>query len=127
MARVAWTLYDYDTAESYDLAINPASGGSPSYAKSFTVTNTTAPGGKALIFEGQDEVPQISVSGVLLTEDLYNKFVTWWNKRNLLRITDDLGRNFDIYITSFRPERVRSVTHPWRHNYTLDYIVVEGY
>jgi hypothetical protein len=125
--RTPWTLYDYVTAETYDLEINPNEGGSPSYEKTWNVASTSAPDGKVVIFEGRDAPKRVSVSGVLLTEDLYNAFVSWYDKRNLLRLTDDLGREFDIYIERFSPTRVRSVSHPWRHNYELSYIIVEGY
>jgi hypothetical protein len=127
MARIAWELHQYSTLETYELDINPSDGGSPSYNKTLTTSNTTAPGGKVLIFEGADEVQQISVTGTLLTEALYDKFIEWWDKRTILRLTDDLARVYDIYITSFDPQRVRSVTHPWRHTYTLNYVIIEGY
>ena len=125
MARTAWTLTDPVTLDTYDLTINPNQGGTPSYRKTISFQNTAAPDGKVLMFEGRDEPQQMSVSGVILDEALLNALVTWYEKRYAVTVEDDLGRTFNIYITSFDPKRERSVSHPWRHSYTLEYTILD--
>jgi len=125
MARIAWVLTDPVTLDTYDLPINPNQGGTPSYRKSITYRNTAAPDGKVLMFEGRDEPQNMSVSGVILSEELLNALVTWYQKRYAVTVEDDLGRTFSIYITSFDPQRERSVSHPWRHSYTLEYTILD--
>lgn len=125
MARVAWVFTDLVTNETYNLPVNPNEGGSPSYRKSITYQNTAAPDGKVLMFEGRDDPKQSSFSGVLLTEGQYNAFVEWFEKRHQIQITDDLGRTFTCYITSFDPKRRRSALHPWKHDYTCEYTIID--
>lgn len=127
MARTAWIFEDLVTSETYDLVVNPNEGGTPEYRKNITSQTTAAPDGRVVLFEGRDEPKRMTVSGTILTEDLYNQFVTWFNKRNIIKITDDLGREFECYIESFNPQRVRSVSHPWRHTYSMEIIIIEGY
>lgn len=125
MARIAWTLTDPVTAATYDLEINPNQGGTPSYNKNIQYQATAAPDGKVLMFEGRDEPKTMSVSGVILSQTLLDALVTWYEKRYAIEVEDDLGRTFKIYITSFQPQREFSVSHPWRHSYTLEYTILD--
>jgi hypothetical protein len=125
MARIAWVFTDLVTAETYSLPINPNDGGSPSYKKNIVYQNTAAPDGNVLMFEGRDDPKTSSFKGVLLTEDQYNTFVEWFEKRHQIQITDDLGRTFVCYITSFDPTRRRSAIHPWKHEYTCEYTIID--
>jgi hypothetical protein len=51
--------------------------------------------------------------------------VTWFEKRRVIRLTDDFERQFNVYIEAFSPKRKRSVQYPWRHDYDLSLIVLE--
>jgi hypothetical protein len=125
MAVVRWVFYDPATAESYTFAINPTSGGSPSYEKTFQYQNTAAPDGKVLVFEGRQAVKKLSFEGKILEQTHYDAFVTWFNKANQIRVTDDLGRTFYIIIEKFDPKRERAVHSPWKHSYTVDASIVD--
>ena len=125
MPVVRWTLYDPIDLVTYTFAKNPTSGGSPQGKKRINYQNTSAPGGRTLIYEGQDEVMQIPWEGTLLTEAEYNALWTWWDKRRQLRLTDDLGRQFWIYIQSFEPRRVLAATAPWKHTYSIQAVVLD--
>jgi hypothetical protein len=119
MSVVRWQIYDPITAVTDTFEFNPDSGGSPAYKKTETFANTCAPDGKTLIFEGQDEPQRLEWSGTILTEAHYNKYVEWWAKRRQLRVTDDLGRVYWVYINSFTPTRVRAATRPWKHTFDV--------
>jgi hypothetical protein len=41
-----------------------------------------------------------------------------------VRLTDDLGRSFVIYLESFQPQRALSHTHPWKHTYQATAVIV---
>ena len=125
MAVVRWQFYDPTTLSSYELEINPADGGSPSYRKAIVYQNTSAPDGKVLMFEGQDETKEMEITGTILTEEHYNALLLWYTKRHQIQITDDLGRVFMVYITAFEPKRERAVHSPWKHSYTLRYTVLD--
>jgi hypothetical protein len=125
MARIAWQFTDPIAIETYDLLINPNEGGTPSKGKSMTYLNTAGADGKILAFEGRAAAEQVTVSGVILIQEHYDKLLEWYNKNNFINIVDDLGRSFNVYITGFSAQRQRSVSHPWRHNYTLTYVIVD--
>ena len=81
---------------------------------------TTAPDGKPIIFEGQDEVLNASVSGVILNEDQLAVLTEWFKRRHLVKLTDDLGRAYIIYLTGLQAGRQRSAHYHWKHTYTLE-------
>jgi hypothetical protein len=122
---VRWQFYDPVATETYTFEINPNAGGSPTYKKSVNYQNTTAPDGKTLIYEGQDEVQELEWSGVILTQTHYDKYIEWWQKRRQIRLTDDLGRQYWIYLTSFVPNRVRASSRPWKHEFTATAVILD--
>jgi hypothetical protein len=124
MAGPRWTFYDPEMSATYSFEINPNSGGSPDFKRNFTYQNTAGAFGKTLIFEGRGEPQKMELSGTLLTQAQYDAFVTWYLKRNQILMTDDLGRQFWVVIEEFKPTRVRSVQHPWKHTYTISVTVV---
>lgn len=120
MPRIPWVLFDPIANETLSLPINPNSGGSPARRKTLSTRTTTA--GQALYFEGADEPRTFSVQGVILTQDHYEDLDRWVDeKHHQIRVTDDLGRVFWVYLVSFEPERVRKPFNPWYHTYTLQY------
>jgi hypothetical protein len=125
MTVVRWTFYDPTTLVTYTVPINPNDGGSPSYQKSIARQMTTAPDGKTLLFEGADQVQTLEFSGVLIEQAHYDAFVTWFNKRHQVKVTDDLQRTFWIYITGFAPKRQRAAKAPWKHQYSVSALILD--
>lgn len=125
MAVVKWTFTDPVLAQTYVFDVNPNSGGTLSYEKSLTYTNTSAPDGKTLIFEGRQKVQEASFSGIILEEAQLNVFDEWARRRNQIYMTDDLNRSFTIYVTKFEAERVRARSHPWKHTYKVYFVVLD--
>lgn len=120
-----WTFYDPVTLDSYLFHVNPNEGGSPEYAKTISYAETTAPGGNVLMFEGADPPRHGSFSGTILERDQYEAMVEWFNKRYIIRIIDDLNREFDVIITKFSARRQRAVHYQYKHTYTVDYTIVQ--
>lgn len=122
-AVTKWTFYD--GSDTYTFEINPNEGGSPARKKTISYKSTAAPDGKTLIFEGRDQPPTIQFSGILLTEAQYDAFEEWWDKRQQVRVTDDLGREYWIYIDSFDPKRVRARSYPWKHQFSITATILD--
>lgn len=116
---VKWTFYDAVEDTTYTFAINPNDGGSPDFQKNINYQATTAPSGKTVISEGLDKVQELTWSGTILDQAQYNAYITWWQKRRQIKVTDDLGREFWVYLVSFTPKRVRARSHPWKHTYDV--------
>jgi hypothetical protein len=125
MAVQRWTLYDPVDDETLTFDYNPNEGGTPGRKKNLTFTSTAAPGGRTLIFEGQDEVLALEFSGVILTQGQLDAFTEWFDKRHQLLLTDDLNRQFWVYMDEFGPDRVRSATVRWKHTYRIHCIVLD--
>lgn len=127
MARIPWRWEDTVEGTVLFMPINPNEGASPTYQKQLTKTQTTAPGAdsRPIIFEGADAVTQFDFSGALLSEEHYNFVLNAWRKRHPIKLTDDLGRTFTIYMESFAPQRVISRIRPWKHTYQATSVIVE--
>lgn len=121
---VKWTFTDPTDSSVYTFAINPNDGGSPQYKKRVVQVNTTAPNGNVVVYEGADEPLSGSFSGVILDLTQYQAMVTWFSKRYPIMVEDDLGREQTIYITEFTPKRERARSHPYKHSYTVSYVVL---
>lgn len=114
-----WIFEDPSASETYTWEINPRDGGSPQYEKTINYQNTTAPDGKTVIFEGLDKPLELEWSGVILSQDHYETLIEWFEKRRQIKLTDDLGRIYWVYITAFLPSRRRAVGRPYKHDYTM--------
>lgn len=120
-----WTFYDPLIPVTYTFEISPNDGGTPSRKKGITYQNTAAPDGKTLIFQGRDDAMTMSFSGTLLSEAQLDAFNTWYDKQHQIRVTDDLSRQFWIFITEFDPKRAFSVSHPWKHTYQVTATILD--
>ncbi len=122
---VRWTLYDPIELDTYTFHLNPSEGGSPAFKKRTNYQNTSAPDGLVIIFEGQDEVQAITWDGTILEQAHYEALQEWWAKRTQLLLTDDLGRQFWVYLQTFEPKRVRAAHSPWKHTYTITAVILD--
>jgi hypothetical protein len=120
-----WTIYDPTNATTTAFEVNPSEGGTPARKKTITYQNTSAPNGKVIVFEGRDEPQAIKFSGTILYESQYTQFLNWFNTRHQVLLTDDLNRQYWIYITSFDATRQRAVQHPWKHSYNIEATIVD--
>ena len=120
-----WVFYDPVTLDSYTVPINPNDDGTPGLSKNMRYLNTAGPDGSVLAFEGRDNPKETQVKGIILDEAHLDALEEWSNKRYQVQITDDLGRVYQIYITDFAPRRVRARSHPYKHEYTLSFVIVD--
>src|SRR5690606_37064028 len=99
--------------------------GSNMRRKNITTQATSAPSGKVILFEGRDDPRTATWSGVLLTQDQYDEFVDWFEKRHQFEVTDDLGRIHMVYIQSLDLTRRKSMQHPWFHDFSMEVIYID--
>lgn len=119
-----WVFHDPVTDESYTFVVNPNEGGTPSRKKKLGYQATTAPDGAVIMYEGREEPQNTEVSGTILYRLQYDAMIEWFDKRHPVEVTDDLDRIMTIYITDFEAKRVRSRNYPWKHTFTMKYIVL---
>jgi len=121
---VRWTFTDPVTTNTYTVPINPNEGGTPPSKKTIKYSATAGPGGNVLMFEGRDSVQEMQISGTILDQAHLDALQSWYDKRYQVSVTDDLGRTFSIYITSFDAKRVRVASNAWKHEYTMTYTIL---
>jgi hypothetical protein len=125
MARTGWIWEDATDGTTQIMPINPNENASPKYQKNLAKKTTTS--GRVIIQEGAATPSQFDFSGALLTKEHYDFILNIWRKRHLVRLTDDLGRKFTIYLESFQPQRKLSKTYPWRHTYQATSVIVDEF
>lgn len=117
-----WTFHEPVDDETYTVQINPNEGGTPAWVK--TLHEQTTLGGRSVISEGPPEPQRIDASGVILDRDHLEGLVNLWRKRRQVLLTDDLGRQWWVYVTSLQPTRRRS-RRAWRHDYQISCVVLD--
>lgn len=122
---VKWLFEDLVTVDSYELEINPNTMKLPAREKKMNYQTTAAPDGKVIAYEGRDAVQVLGFSGVTLSEEQHNAFVEWFEKRHQIRITDDRGDQWIVYITKYTPTRRRAVHYPYKHEYEIEAFVLD--
>lgn len=122
---VRWELYDPDLATTWVFPVNPNTGAAPQFEKSIASKTTAANNGKVLFFEGRDAPMTIPFSGVILAEAHYLAMIEWFGKRRQLRLTDELGQVWWVYLTKFSPKRKNRHSHPWAMDYDAECIIVD--
>lgn len=116
MAKWVFTDYWNDT-DTWTFEVNPNDGGSPAVTKNLLIAQNTSPNRVNIVQEGASNAPTVSFSGVILTQSQYEALESWYSKRILIKVRDDLGRDMYGVFTSFSPKRVRRARNPWYHTY----------
>lgn len=106
------------------LEINPSSMEEIARVKTLKYANTTGPNGQTVLVEGADQQKTITWTGHIMTEEQLDTLSAIFELRETSTFTDDLGRQYEVYITDFTPKRVYSPFDPWHHTYTMGMIVL---
>lgn len=123
---VQWTLTDNSTGSPvvFTFPVNPNAFTPPGRNATIATTLGTAPDSIAILMQGRDAVRSGSFSGAVLTQAFFLNLQTEADKAYPLELADDQGTIFDILITGIKWERIRRFNHPFRHDYTIDFIEV---
>lgn len=122
---VKWKFEDFIADDEYTFQINPNKGGSPELKKNIIQRNTTAPDGKTILFEGREEPQSMTFSGTLRDQAQLDDLQSWYQRSNQIRLTDDLGRSYSIYITGLTTTRIRAAQAPWKHEWEMTAVIVD--
>lgn len=124
---VKWVFADYwetgPTPYQYVWEINPNEGGSPQVTKNISMASNTGPNRVAIVQEGSNQAATLTFSGIILTQEHYEAIEYWYDRRVLIKLTDDLGRQFFGIFSKFAPQRSRRSTNPWYHTYSAEFVV----
>jgi hypothetical protein len=118
-------VFDDLVGEQYTVPINPNAMTKLKAARAVTTRVTTAVGGQTLFFEGRRPPQAWSFSGVILEKDHYDQLDHWVYDKGRIQITDHFLRKIIVALTDFDARPVRKVQRYWRHDYTIQGLVVD--
>jgi len=134
MSRTAWRFYDDVLDETYFWPVNPKEdSGSHAITKAFNYqaqaaqrrTSGNVDTVDALVSVQAVEQSAFSYSGFVYDQQQFDALVSWCNRGYPIYLTDDLGREFLIYVTGLELSRVRSRQNPFKHSYQFTGIILE--
>lgn len=118
----AYVSLEYlETADQYVFEINPNDGGAATISKSIAMTQTVGPNRVNILQEGQSQAPLLDFSGIILTQQQLEAMEYWFDRRVLVKIVDDLGREYYGVFSKFAPKRVRRASNFWYHTYDAEF------
>lgn len=120
--RVPWVFKDIAGDDEYEFAVNPVDASFPVVEKRITTQYTAS--GRPVNFEGRSAAGYLSFSGTILYQEHYEIMLDWLDKSTQISVTDDLGRNFWIFLTEFSPTRTYHAAFPWRHEYNASGLLI---
>lgn len=109
--------------ETYTVAINPNSGGSPASRRNTYLAQAAGPGGIPIVQSGRLEVQELQFSGDILSQAHYLAMDRWAKKNSTIQIVDDLSRTYVGIFTDFTPQRVRTASNFWKHTFSAVFTV----
>lgn len=123
-----WVFQDVKATpdEVYHFPHNPERMTAPFGRKRVAYAATTAVNGQKIVFEGSAPPVEWKFSGDILTQAHYDAFTAWFNKQTRIWITDHFGRAWLCYITEFTATPRRSINFPYRHEYEMTALVLQG-
>lgn len=123
---VRWRIFDPTTGTEWVFPMNPKSGALPDRQKNLVKQAVAASDSKhVLLFEGSENPRVISWEGTILTEEFYRDMLDWFDKKNQVLLTDDLGQQFWVYLTKFSPKRVNRYNWDWAMTYEVECLVID--
>lgn len=123
MTASRWRFATLDGSEIYEFPVNPNEHGS--FVETREIAWEASPTGFSGRREGRTPLAT-SFSGVVRSEGQYNALLDWLNKKTKIRLTTDLGQQFIVRLTAYKPTQeagYRSRHAPWRHTYTMDLLI----
>jgi hypothetical protein len=126
MSVVRWRIFDPDTDTTWVFPMNPKSGALPARQRNIAQQAVSAVDSKqVLLFEGSENARTISWDGMILTEQFYLDILKWFDTHHQVRLTDDLGQTWWVYLTKFNPKRVNKHSHPWAMTYDVECLIID--
>ena len=117
-----WSIDDPEIGFVFE--VNPNSGGSFNSGRNLTKSNSTT--GNPIVFFGRELVRVTEISGVIRTQEQYDNMLAWSKVARQVLLTDDLGREFWVYLQKLEMKPEPRATVPWRHTYSASLVEVSG-
>jgi len=123
MTRIPNQFFDPVTATTYNWAINESDQDGPRHGGNVDFDGKASSIG-VIGTQGEDQALLITLTGTILTQDQYRKFLFFSKIKNSFRFIDSIGNQYEVSMTEFSPkvERVAmnymDPTYMPHHKYT---------
>jgi hypothetical protein len=123
MNVVRWLLQEVETGDSYTVEFNPNKASSYRGARSFDFTRGV--GGRVRSFKSQDGPVPWTWGGVIQSKAHHDALEAWGKKKGKVRVTDHLGRTFEVMMKGARiSDRRQTGANAWRFTYEMDCLLL---
>lgn len=117
-----WVFFDPSNGEQWVFPVNPNKMNSPFPPRNITMAHGTHAGPNRI--RAMDMAPSGPASwtfgGVILTRAQHEALTDWASRNRMLRLTDHLGRTFEVVVQNFNPtDRRPTPGRPWRGQYEM--------
>lgn len=120
-----WLFQDTVTGARTHVPINPNEMETPTAPRNMDYASGGFAGRLRAIDGPPSSAPTWSFKGVSLTKEHYDLLLAWTKALHILRVTDHLGRTFEIIIQKFDPvERLPTPSKEWRTDYTIECLLL---
>lgn len=116
-----WKIIDNSTGSPVEwvFPMNPIEFEHPGRKASITTETTTGNNGATIIYQGRDEVPQLSFSGTITSSTFYDELREQLDKWYDLVLTDDQGASWNILVSDYTMRRKKSAINHHRYEYSV--------
>lgn len=121
-----WVLTEVTSGATWTMPINPDSMSSPHQDKAVTTAFGTKKGHDRLrTFITPSPAKEWTWGGVIRTKAHYDGLEEWAKKSGKVRVTDHLGRTFEVVMQRFAPEdRPPTAKVAWRLRYEMTVLLL---
>lgn len=121
-----WVLTEVSTGATWTMPINPDQMSSPHQDRAINTAFGTRKGHDRLrTFVTPSPAKEWSWGGVIRTKAHYDALEEWAKKPGKVRVTDHLGRTFEVMIQAFQPEdRDPTARVTWRLRYQMSTLLL---
>lgn len=121
---VRWRFQDLRTNEVHTVQLNPNKMAGLNFSRSLEWGSRTTDGRPTGLMSSRD--PQsFSFGGVVRTQSHHDSLIDWQKRPGKVRVTDHLGRVFDVMIRSLDlTDRTLTASNRWRFSYQFDCLLL---
>jgi len=120
---VRWIFQDLETNETYQVELNPNEMSSYMFSKGFDFAHYGT--GRVRGVQSRREPVDLTFGGVVRTKSHHDALIEWQQKPGKVRVTDHLGRTFEMMIRSLDMlDRRPTGTNSWRFRYTFNCLLL---
>lgn len=122
-----WVLRDMDTDETAIVHINPNKMDTPTLSRNMQYAQGTRYGSARIraVSLPPSSPASWTFGGVILTKAYYDLLEDWSSRDVFVRVTDHLGRTFEIVIESWDViERLPTPNRAWRADFTMNCLLL---